>query len=356
MQTNTEPRACLKTRPRQGVCPVFRIMLIEDDVKIQPYLYLSLAGFLVALAVFITAPGVVLKRDAVVYAFVLLAMMWAGFFAYRYWRTVRVLARMGSEDGEQLSWEAACYSEAMEAMEREHIRALNAVHARQNEHYNYIVSWFHEIKTPISVLRLLQQTRIDPKSLEEELGRIEHYVDQALYYAKLDSFNQDYELVNCDLEPLIKELVKSHSKTFISKKIRLQLDVASTIVQTDGKWLYFIVNQLLINSLQYTKEQGQITISIRLTPQEKQLLIRDNGIGIDAKDVPRVFNRGFTGSNGRTHAKSTGMGLYLAQELSKKLGHYITCSSQPGKYTEMTVHFPRVHDAYLSIVDARHKE
>jgi signal transduction histidine kinase len=318
----------------------------------RPYLYVFLTGFILVLAVFLTDPDAGLQPDSILYAFVLLLFLWGGFFLYRYVRNVRAVRHMHDEDTETLSYEAACYRQAIENREREHIRALNAVQTKQAEHYDYIVSWFHEIKTPISVLRLLQQTGMDPKSLEEELVRIEHYVDQAMYYAKLDTFNQDYELINCDLEQVVKGLVKSHSKTFISKKIRLQLNTASTVVQSDAKWLSFIINQLLVNSLQYTKEQGEITFTTHLTPEEKQLVIRDNGIGIDPKDVPRVFNRGFTGSNGRTHSKSTGMGLYLAQELSNKLGHYITCSSEWGSFTEMVVHFPRNHDAYRGIVES----
>lgn len=322
----------------------------------RPYLYMSLAGFLIVVAVFYSDPVVSLHWDAVLYAFTLLLILWTGFFLYRYMQSVRAIRHLHNEEAESLSYEAACCRQAMEAMEKAHIRALNEIQARQNDHYNYIVSWFHEIKTPISVLRLMQQTSMDPKSLEEEIARIEHYVDQALYYAKLDSFNQDYEIRGCDLEKLAKELVKSHSKTFISKKIRIRLELAPTVVQSDAKWLHFIINQLLTNSLQYTGEQGEVTLSTRVTPEEKQLIVRDNGIGIHPQDVPRVFNRGFTGANGRSHTKSTGMGLYLAQELSKKLGHYITCASQPGIFTEMTVHFPKNHDAYLNVVEAKPKK
>jgi signal transduction histidine kinase len=110
----------------------------------------------------------------------------------------------------------------------------------------------------------------------------------------------------------------------------------------------FIANQLVTNSLKYTDDLGEISIETYVTSQEKQLIIRDSGIGIDPKDLPRIFNRGFTGTNGRIHMKSTGMGLYLAQELSNKLGHYITCSSEAGQYTEMVMHFPKNHDPFLN--------
>lgn len=315
----------------------------------SPYLMMFLTGFLVVMAIFYADPAISWRWETFYYALTLVTFLLTVFFVHRYWRNLRAVRDMQRDDAANLSLEAYSYRQAMEEMQTAHIRALNEVQSKQNEYYNFIVSWFHEIKTPIAVLRLMQQTEVDAKSLEEEVARIEHYVDQALYYAKLDSFNQDYEIKNCDLEPMIKELVKSHAKTFISKKIRLHLDLASTIVQSDSKWLYFILNQLLTNSLKYTVDyEGEVAVSTRVTPQEKLLVIRDNGIGIDPRDLPRIFNRGFTGTNGRSHTKSTGMGLYLAQELSRKLGHFITCASVAGQYTEMVVHFPKNYDPYLN--------
>jgi signal transduction histidine kinase len=315
-----------------------------------PYLAVFLGGYGIMLAVVSADPAARLRGETALYGLALLVLLWACFFIRRYVLTLQAARQLYEPEASALSLEAELCREALDNREKTHIRTLNEVRARQNDHYNYIVSWFHEVKTPISVLRLLQQTGMDPKSLEEEISRIEHYVDQALYYAKLDSFNQDYELVNCELEKLVKELVKNHAKTFISRKVQLRLDLAATTVQSDAKWLAFILNQLLTNSLKYTAVQGEISIVLAATPEEKLLILRDNGIGIDPKDLPRVFNRGFTGTNGRAYAHSTGMGLYLAQELSRKLGHYITCASEAGRFTEMTVHFPRNYDAYLDTV------
>ncbi|MBP1991598.1 sensor histidine kinase [Paenibacillus eucommiae] len=316
----------------------------------RPYLYLYAVGFLLTIAVFATDPQISWRWQTFFYAWMLILLWLAGFLLHRYVKNVQAIRRIQDEEAEPLSLEAEACREALDQLEIKHIRALNEVQAKQKEYYDFIVSWFHEVKTPIAVLRLLQQTEVDPKSLDEEISRIEHYVDQALYYAKLDSFSQDYEIVNCSLELLVKEVVKNHSKTFISKKIRIQLDIQSTIVQSDSKWLLFIVNQLVTNSLKYTDDHGEISIATRVTQQEKLLVIHDNGIGIDSKDLPRVFNRGFTGTNGRTHMKSTGMGLYLAQELSKKLGHYISCESVVGSFTEFIIHFPKNHDPYLDML------
>lgn len=316
----------------------------------RPYLLLYAALFLMAIAVFWVDPEIDLHRKTLLYALVLASFLLVVFLVYRYQKVLYAVRNRNGEDAEPLSLEAEAYREAIEEAGIAHIRAMNEAQAKQKEYYDFIVSWFHEIKTPISVLRLMQQTEVDPRGVEEEVSRIEHYVDQALYYAKLDSFNQDYEIVSCDLEPLVKDAVKAHAKSFIARKVRIRLDLPRTTVQSDPKWLLFIVNQLLSNGLKYTGENGEIRISSRVTQDEKQLIIRDDGIGIESKDLPRVFNRGFTGANGRTHSKSTGMGLYLAQELSKKLGHYLTCESVVGEYTEFTIHFPKNHDPYLYTV------
>jgi two-component system, OmpR family, sensor histidine kinase BraS/BceS len=312
----------------------------------RSYMLLCGATFGLAMLVWLTEPGNRLHAESLIYLIVLQLLLMAGFFGYRFYRNAHAIRMMEDEDSEPLSLEAEAYRHVVHEMERAHIRELNEVHARQKEYYDFIVSWFHEVKTPISVVRLMQQTEIEPRSLEEQITRIEQYVDQALYYAKLDNFNQDYELVNCDLAPLVKDAVKSNSKAFIAKKIRLSLDIGTTIVQSDSKWLHYIIGQLLTNSLKYTPAQGEVRIAAQTNDREKLLIVRDTGIGIEPRDLPRIFNRGFTGTNGRIHMKSTGMGLYLAQELSKRLGHYITCVSEAGRFTEMTVHFPRNHDPY----------
>ncbi|MDR6553485.1 signal transduction histidine kinase [Paenibacillus qinlingensis] len=312
----------------------------------KSYMSIYLAGFLIPAAVFYTY-GDDWRWGTFFYAFALSAIVLLGFLLFRYQQHVRVIRKMKSGDYESLSLEGEFAQGLIEELKKQHIHEMNQVQNMQHEHYDFIVSWFHEIKTPIAVLRLLQQTDMDANSLREEIGKIENYVDQALYYAKLDSFNQDYAIQHCDVIQISKEIVKSHSKTFFSKKIRISLQAETLVVQSDPKWLQFIINQLLTNSLKYTEHGGEITISILETPQEKQLLIRDSGIGIRQKDLPRIFNRGFTGETGRLHPKSTGMGLYLAQQLSNKLGHYIDCTSEAAVYTQFIVHFPKDDDPYV---------
>lgn len=315
----------------------------------KPYIYLYIAGFLISAVVFFTDSNGGWAWGTFFYAFALSLIVLLGFLLFRYQQNVRVIRQMKSEDYDSLSLEGEFAKWHIDELKTQHIREMNRIQERQKEHYDFIISWFHEIKTPIAVLRLLQQTDMDANSLREEIVKIENFVDQALYYAKLDSFNQDYDIQNCDMIQISKEVVKSHAKTFISKKIRIDMQADSLEVQSDPKWLQFIVNQLLTNSLKYTEPGGKITVSALETLQEKQLLIHDGGIGISQKDLPRIFNRGFTGETGRRYTRSTGMGLYLAQQLSNKLGHYISCTSEVGVYTQFIIHFPKDDDPYLTL-------
>ncbi len=320
----------------------FRFLRYEKS-----YICVYLIGFMLMATVFFLDVNINFTWGTFLYAFALCTIVLIGFLVFRYQQNVRAIHNIDHEAFDRLSLEAEQMQQLMDEMRKEHIREMNAVQEKQKEHYDFIVSWFHEIKTPIAVLHLIQQTDIDANSLREEIEKIENYVDQALYYAKLDSFNQDYSIGSCDMIGIVKDTVRDHSKTFISKKVRILLPSESMSVQSDSKWLKFIVNQLLTNSLKYTDNSGEILIGTNETPQEKQLIIRDNGIGITPQELPRIFNRGFTGETGRTYSKSTGMGLYLAQQLSNKLGHYITCTSEVSSYTEYIIHFPKDDDPFL---------
>jgi len=208
----------------------------------------------------------------------------------------------------------------------------------------FMTQWFHEIKTPIAICRLLVETEIDSPSLQEEINRIEGYVEQALYFSRLHEFNKDYVIQEIDLEKLIKEIIISESKTFIAKKVKIELPKINMVCVSDKKALSYIIRQLLLNALKYSKEHGVISIS--LNQMTKQIIIRDNGIGIPAEDLPRVFEKGFTGKNGRNIQRSTGMGLFLAKKTAEKLGHELTVYSKEGIYTEAVLTLTETNDKY----------
>lgn len=231
-------------------------------------------------------------------------------------------------------------SQYMNQHEREDILARN-----QKDWLEYMALWFHEIKTPISVSRMHFETDGDIESLAEEMHKIEHFAEQALYVSRLSHFNKDYLIQEIDIQQTIKDAAKQHMKLFLSKKIRLDLSLEPFSVLTDRKALLFIVSQIIGNALKYTGDRGMIRICIR--PAERKLTIRDNGIGIPQEDIPRVFEKGFTGKNGRQKAASTGMGLYLANELAGKLGHKLVCRSERGQYSSFEIIFPDLRDPYI---------
>lgn len=212
----------------------FRFLRYEKS-----YICVYLIGFMLMATVFFLDVNINFTWGTFLYAFALCTIVLIGFLVFRYQQNVRAIHNIDHEAFDRLSLEAEQMQQLMDEMRKEHIREMNAVQEKQKEHYDFIVSWFHEIKTPIAVLHLIQQTDIDANSLREEIEKIENYVDQALYYAKLDSFNQDYSIGSCDMIGIVKDTVRDHSKTFISKKVRILLPSESMSVQSDSKWLKF---------------------------------------------------------------------------------------------------------------------
>ncbi|MFB6467454.1 sensor histidine kinase [Cytobacillus sp. Hz8] len=224
---------------------------------------------------------------------------------------------------------------------------LARLHDEKRDQQEFIMSWIHEIKLPISASRLLMENS-SGKSIdylvdkfEDEMDKIEQYVEQALYYSRIDSFSQDYFISELSVSKVIRTSVKKYAKIFINKGIHLNIEEADIFVHSDSKWLGFIIDQILANSLKYTEKDGMISISFTKNLKEKIVTIEDNGVGICSEDIPRVFDKGFTGSIGRINIKSTGMGLYLAKQLTKKLGHEISIASEEGHYTKVSIHFPK---------------
>ena len=193
---------------------------------------------------------------------------------------------------------------------------------------DYYTLWAHQIKTPIAAMRLLLQEEPRPE-LEGELLKIEQYVEMVLGYIRLGSDSTDYVFRNCELDALIRQSVRKYARLFILKKISLDFQETGKTVLTDEKWLLFVVEQLLSNAVKYTPEGGRV----RIYGDGETLVIADNGIGIRPEDLPRVFEKGFTGFNGREGKKSTGIGLYLCRQVLDRLNHGISIASRPGQGT-----------------------
>ena len=193
---------------------------------------------------------------------------------------------------------------------------------------DYYTVWAHQIKTPIASMRLHLQNEDSAlsRTLTSDLHRIEQYVEMVLTFLRLNSESTDYVIKEYDLDKIIKGAVKKFSSDFISRKLSLVYEPLNTTVITDEKWLSFVIEQVLSNALKYTPT-GSIIITLE---NKKVLRIRDTGIGIAPEDLPRVFENGYTGYNGRVDKKASGIGLYLCKRICDNLGHAITARSIVG--------------------------
>lgn len=231
------------------------------------------------------------------------------------------------------------YTDIIECLEEERERLYNENRKSLNDAMQYYTLWVHQIKTPISAMRLLLQSGADAetpdhrilKEIEPELFSIEQYVGMVLQYQRLANFSGDLLLKNYSVETMVKQAVKKLAPIFISKKISLELSEMEYEFVTDQKWFVFILEQVLTNALKYTK-QGTISIFMR---EPGLLEIKDTGIGISKQDLPRVMEHGFTGNAGRTDMRSSGIGLFLCSEIAKRLEISIAIESELGTGTSV---------------------
>lgn len=209
----------------------------------------------------------------------------------------------------------------------------------RQESMDYYSTWVHQIKTPISVMRMALQAEDteEHRELSAELFRIEQYVEMVLSYLRLGSETSDFVIQEYKLDDIIREVIHKYASQFVRKRIRLSYEPAELSVITDEKWLSFIIEQILSNAVKYTRE-GMVTITV--TPQ-KVLKIADTGIGIAPEDIPRIFEKGFTGYNGRADKKSTGLGLYLCHLAAGRLSHKISVESEAGKGSVFSIDLSR---------------
>jgi len=213
----------------------------------------------------------------------------------------------------------------------------------QEDFKDYIEMWIHEVKIPLSNLILIthnNKSLVDKRFLEQ-LKRLEDYLDQVLYYARSEDSEKDYLIKEVKLSSVVKQVALKNKDTLLYNKVTLKTKINNETVLTDSKWLEFVLNQLINNCIKYrnTSILSYIEISIKEEEDKTILSIYDNGIGIPTSDINRVFDKTFTGSNGRKGANSTGMGLYISKKLLKKLGHRITIESSFENYTKVNIIF-----------------
>ena len=214
----------------------------------------------------------------------------------------------------------------------------------QEEYREYIEMWVHEIKTPIASSKLLIENNTNEvtRKIDTQMDRIENYVEQVLYYSRSDEVGKDYIIKKVGLSKLVKDVIKRNQRDFISKRISLQLGDLDEIIYSDTKWVEFILNQIIGNAIKYSKgKDDKIEIYLKKISSAVILTIKDHGVGIIERDLNRVFEKGFTGENGRKFGKSTGIGLYLCKKLTDKLGLGLQIQSEENVGTEISIIFPK---------------
>lgn len=232
------------------------------------------------------------------------------------------------------------YQEIIKSIHIDKATLLFNADNKYSEMVDYYTMWIHQIKTPIAAFSMLVQSMEECKEkqlMKQELFKIEQYVEMVMHYIRLENLSSDLKLEEYSLEDVVFKTVKKFATVFIYNKITLKLDEIDCRIITDEKWITFVLEQILSNALKYTKK-GSISIYMDKN-SEKTLIIKDTGIGIAEEDIPRVFERGFTGYNGRMDKKSTGIGLYLCKEIITRLSHKISITSEVGEGSKVAIDF-----------------
>lgn len=232
------------------------------------------------------------------------------------------------------------YQHIIALLRQEQAKQGEEMGRRYGDMVDYYTVWAHQIKTPIAAMRLTLQSQdtATARQLLEELMRIEQYVEMVLAFLRLDSDSTDYLFREYDLDGIVRGAVRKFSTQFIRRRMVLHYAPLSLRVLTDEKWLAFVMEQVLSNALKYTPDGGEIWVELE---EPATLCIRDSGMGIAPEDLPRIFQKGYTGYNGRADKKASGLGLYLCRRICTNLGHTIEAQSTLGQGTTIRIHLER---------------
>lgn len=323
-------------------------LLLDVIFNLRHVIYSQLLTCLIFIIVlFLTSVSI----EVILYALVLILFFWIILFMYYSYKVSnkhKFLQSMIKQ--EHFSFDQMIepnriiekdYYDIIEKIHQENLKNQSFAQSRYTNLEDITTLWAHQIKTPISAMRLLLQTNEseDNNELKDELFEIEKYVEMLLGYYRLNSDTNDFVIRRIDCEPIIRTVIRQYAKFFIRKKIQIEVEHLNITVLSDEKWLSFVFEQILSNALKYTNE-GMIRI---YTEKGHTIVIEDTGIGIQEEDLPRVFEKGYTGYNGRSDKKSTGLGLYLCKMILNKLGHTITINSIINKGTIVRINLENVN-------------
>lgn len=241
----------------------------------------------------------------------------------------------------------------LEEIDKSMTENVNKYKYVQEDYKEYIELWIHEIKMPIATSKMIIENNKNTvtKNINEELDKVENYIEQALFYARSNTVEKDYYIKKSNLKDIVNESIKKNKNILIGEKVLVNIHDLDLEVNTDSKWVIFILNQIIQNSIKYKKMESELNLEIygKQGKENVILYLKDNGIGIKKGEITRVFEKGFTGTNGRlSNKKSTGIGLYLCKKLCEKLGIAIELNSIYNEGTEVRIVFPK-NSLYLKL-------
>lgn len=247
--------------------------------------------------------------------------------------------------------EGQIFKNSLEQIDKSMLENVNKYKYMTEDYKEYIELWIHEIKIQIATSKMVIENNKNAitKSIDEELDKVENYIEQALFYARSNTVEKDYYIRKVVLKEIVNESIKKNKSSLIQEKISIDIHDLEIEVNTDNKWIVFILNQIIQNSIKYRKKENSVIEIYANQGKENVILyIKDNGIGIKQGEITRVFEKGFTGTNGRlSNKKSTGIGLYLCKKLCNKLGIGIELNSVQNEGTEVKLVFPK--DSYIEL-------
>lgn len=306
-----------------------RDFLKENKVSFIFFLIINLTYLLVLISFN-------LEKFPIVYGFLINIFIFLAYFLYKYFNQEMPTFEEISKNPSQRE---KILLDEFENLDKNYKDLLLAYNEMEGDMKDFYGLWIHEIKTPIAENKLvLAEDKPDCTQLRKNNKKIEAYLNILLGFVRYNSKTNDYVFKEVRIDTLVKEIIREKSYDFISKKISLEVSDLDFKVVTDEKWLGFIISQLLNNALKYTPTGGKIKIYF----EKNYLIIEDNGIGIKASDLPRVFEMGYTGENGRKYGSSTGLGLYLVKSIGKDLNLDIKIESEEGKFTKIMISFPKL--------------
>ena len=242
------------------------------------------------------------------------------------------------------SAEKLAYYRILKRANKSMLENVTDIKEKQKDYKEYIESWVHEIKIPITSAKLLcENNKSDiTNKIDEDIEEVNNYVEQAIFYARMDQVSNDFMIREISLNEVIKNVLARNKKIMIQNNMKVELKDVNIKCYTDEKWLEFILNQIITNSIKYRNDNNAVIKITGIQNKENIILkIKDNGIGIKKSEIDRIFDKGFTGTNGRNQTKSTGIGLYLCKRLCEGIGMEIDANSKENEYTEIVIIIPR---------------